>query len=828
MRVVSAHLPDRATPFPRSMIGAAVAVCLAAAAAFGADKPAPSAPAPSAAIPVAEVAARSAEVQSLLPTLALPLTPDPELQRVIEQVPDFDRQIQVEMGELESTLEQQPALGTLAAQRQAWADRRFKISRALSLLTQWVTNLDTSLEQLQQLQATWRDTENAAKAAKAPAAILQLITTVRTGITHTHGPFDDQRKIALTLQGQVAQQVAQCDTALQMLQQAQQQAVGGTLARESAPIWSNALWTSSAGNFASALRETSARRSQMFRQYVRGTLSNLQFPLSILALFVLLSGARRLSRWRGPSASDVVAAERVLQYPGAATCVVALVYASMPGTPVTAPPAFRQLFVVLGLLPALRLVRDRLDGRWLRLVYLGIAVFAVDAFRQAYVGIAGLEQAVLLFELLSALFLLWSACDMGALGVAVPQPAPKPRFRGWATVVLVAVAVGLIGAAFGYMRLARLIASAILGSGAWALTLYAGARVMLGLFAVSLDCIPLNRLRMVQRHRGLLLRRARLTIAWISVAAWALRSLDYVGLYQPVSAVVLNIVTAKVERGALSISVGDVLLFGATLAVAYALSRFVRFALEEDIYPRMPISRGVSYAFSTLLNYLIIALGFLAAVGALGVDLTKITIIAGALGVGIGLGLQGVVTNLVSGLILLFEQSIQVGDSVEVDGVSGQVSRIGIRSSIVRTWQGAEVVVPNSLLVTQKLTNWTLSDRLRRIDMPVNINYGTPPEQVIPLLKAVAVAHPRVLADPAPDAVFLGFGESGVNYELRAWTDRDSMLLQTRNELASAVYQAVHTAGMAFPFPQREIRVVNDGRPESASVPDRPPAGKTS
>jgi potassium efflux system protein len=141
---------------------------------------------------------------------------------------------------------------------------------------------------------------------------------------------------------------------------------------------------------------------------------------------------------------------------------------------------------------------------------------------------------------------------------------------------------------------------------------------------------------------------------------------------------------------------GDVIDFALTVWVAYLVSAFIRFALEEDVYPRIHLPRGVSYAVSSLLNYVIVAVGFVLALGALGVDLGKLTILAGAFGVGIGFGLQSVVNNFVSGLILLFERPIHVGDAVEVGDLSGQVRRIGIRASLVRTGQGADMIVRNS------------------------------------------------------------------------------------------------------------------------------------
>jgi potassium efflux system protein len=208
---------------------------------------------------------------------------------------------------------------------------------------------------------------------------------------------------------------------------------------------------------------------------------------------------------------------------------------------------------------------------------------------------------------------------------------------------------------------------------------------------------------------------------------WALRSLDYVGLLQPARSLGETILAAELGRGSITFTVGNVLEFVLTIGLAYLLSVFIRFVLQEDVYPHTRLPRGVSYALSSLLNYMVLALGFLLALGVLGLDLSKVTILAGAFGVGIGFGLQSVVNNFVSGLIVLFERPIHVGDVVEVGTLQGEVSRIGMRASTVRTGQGAEIIVPNAQLVTERVTNWTRSDRRRRIDLRVGVTTAAPP-----------------------------------------------------------------------------------------------------
>ena len=145
--------------------------------------------------------------------------------------------------------------------------------------------------------------------------------------------------------------------------------------------------------------------------------------------------------------------------------------------------------------------------------------------------------------------------------------------------------------------------------------------------------------------------------------------------------------------------------------------------------------------------------------------------------------------------------------------LQGRVRRIGIRASVVRTQQGAEIIVPNAQLITKEVTNWTLSDQLRRADLSVGVNYGAEPKKVIELLENVARANPNVLQNPAPRCLFMSYGDSSINFELRVWTDYTNAQ-QVHSDLTVAIYDAVYAAGMSFPFPQREVRVLGDSDAE--------------
>jgi small-conductance mechanosensitive channel len=168
-----------------------------------------------------------------------------------------------------------------------------------------------------------------------------------------------------------------------------------------------------------------------------------------------------------------------------------------------------------------------------------------------------------------------------------------------------------------------------------------------------------------------------------------------------------------------------------------------------------------------------------------------------------------VVNNFVSGVILLFERPIRIGDRVQLDDLLGVVTHIGIRASNVRSFDGSDVVVPNGDFISSRLINWTLSDKKRRIIVPVGVAYGTDPEQVLEILEGVARSHPDVLVEPAPELLFRGFGDSSLDFELRAWTESARGWLPVQSDLSVGINRALAEAGIQIPFPQRDLHVRN-------------------
>jgi small-conductance mechanosensitive channel len=261
------------------------------------------------------------------------------------------------------------------------------------------------------------------------------------------------------------------------------------------------------------------------------------------------------------------------------------------------------------------------------------------------------------------------------------------------------------------------------------------------------------------------------------------------------------------EAGHISVTLGSILLFFFSIYVAFWVARTVRVLLRDEILPKMELPRGVGNSVSSLSYYGLVLIGLMVALAAAGFETSQFAIIFGALGVGIGFGLQNVVNNFVSGLILMFERPIQPGDVVEVSGTSGKVREIGMRATTLTTFEGADVVVPNGTLLSEKLINWTLSDMNRRIDVEVGVAYGSDPRRVLELLREVALSTPGISPQPEPAIVFKGLGASSLDFGVRAWTNDFGDWVTIRTEMTARVYEALSREKIAIPFPQQDLHL---------------------
>jgi len=289
-------------------------------------------------------------------------------------------------------------------------------------------------------------------------------------------------------------------------------------------------------------------------------------------------------------------------------------------------------------------------------------------------------------------------------------------------------------------------------------------------------------------------------------AAWAVAALDILGLLKPM---VDALDALAVPIGEQSLSALDVfkglIALGLLLVGASVLARF----LQNRIMNMERLNPSLQVLFSKLVTFLLMIVAVLMALTIIGIDLTALLVFSSALGVGIGLGLQGAAANIISGIMLLLDKSIKPGDTITIDDTFGWVTQMGGRFVGLRTRDGIEHLIPNEVFIREGVQNWSYSSNAVRLKIPVGISYNSDPRKAIDLCLEAANEVERVVADPEPRCLVKGFGDSSVDLEIRIWiTDPHEGVSNVKSEVLLGVWDRFHEHGIAIPFPQRDLHVV--------------------
>ncbi len=312
-------------------------------------------------------------------------------------------------------------------------------------------------------------------------------------------------------------------------------------------------------------------------------------------------------------------------------------------------------------------------------------------------------------------------------------------------------------------------------------------------------------LRILKKNSTILARQCMPALSLFFVVLFFLISLVNWQIYPTIYDAASNLGNVKFSLGGFDITPGYVLTVLLVVYGSLILSRMLQALLLQEVLPHYGAEIGVQLSVTRLVHYAVLVVGFLVLLRVLGVQLNKLAILGGALGVGIGFGLQAIVNNFASGLILLFERPLKVGDMIQIGNDMGEVKKLGLRATVVRTFDNADIVIPNSDLITGQVTNWTLADRHIRVKVPVGVAYGTDIAKVLEILQSCAENNPMVLNQPKARALFLAFGDSSLDFELRVWIAEFSDRRVVLSELNQDIESEFSSAGVEIPFPQSDI-----------------------
>lgn len=260
--------------------------------------------------------------------------------------------------------------------------------------------------------------------------------------------------------------------------------------------------------------------------------------------------------------------------------------------------------------------------------------------------------------------------------------------------------------------------------------------------------------------------------------------------------------------GESNLTVGLVLTLTISFIALFVISEWVRRFLVRQILKKTQIAKGTKESIGTMVKYLIIIGGFISILQTNGIDLSAFGVLAGAIGVGIGFGLQNITNNFISGLIILFEQPIKVGDRIEVGDVAGDVIQINARATTVVTNDNISIIVPNSQFIDSQVINWSHNDHRIRFNFPVGVAYKEDPAKIKAILIDVAKANPGILPIPEPDVLFDSYGDNSLNFNLRVWTSEYVNKPQVlKSQLYYAIFQRFTEEKIEIPFPQRDLHL---------------------
>ena len=697
--------------------------------------------------------------------------------------------------------------GTLAdgqgdlAQRMAVFDRMTRL-RALDdriaaearQVALWADRLDADLDHIarrEQEAAGWLST---AQARQAPALLIERLQALPA----RHAALAQQLRASRDQALQLLERIASLRSRL-AAQLAALEARGAVLEERmrdahAAPLWRTALDSAGDALGAAGFVRTELAAVWAYLQREAALLAVTALATVVLGLLAIRSARHRLSdEVEDPTLRRTRA---LFDRPWAAALALALFALLLTGP--RAPLLFYNAVWALLVLPTALLLR-RVLGSAARLSLVTIAVvFASLAALDPLLGplpMAGRGLHIATYLAVAAALgvdLRHGRLLMGDL----LRPALSRRLT---QALIVALVLAALASAAGSIGLARTLGHGALGALGFWLVLVVLGHLLYGLGVAVLDAPWAQHIRIVATRGADVRRGLRRALKGAVAFGWLLGMLMLLGLASDLVAWLQALLDADLTVGDATLAIANIVTGVAVLAGTWLGVRLVRLLLEVEILPRLIRRRGVAFALSAVVRYGLVTAGVLLALAAMGIDMTKVTVLAGALGVGIGFGLQSVVNNFFSGLILLVERPVTAGDVVQVDGVQGVVASIGVRSTTVRTPDGAEVIVPNADLISKVVSNWTLSDNRCRIEVEINVPSSVNPNDAIRLLEVAAGEVDGVSERPAPRAWLAGLRDGQRSYRLHAWIADYEAQTAMQSALRLGIAHRFGQEGVALP-----------------------------
>jgi len=700
-----------------------------------------------------------------------------------------------------------------------------------SRLTNGVEELNKLKSELAEQKIKWEKTRDLEREEKLPDQFAERLSTNLKEVNGLNKELVARNNYLLTKGDQLTGALIYLDEVLNAILKTEESRRSNIFMIGSPPLWQVFSIEQDTLSRTKRVQNIIKARSSDYRNFRENFKVNMYIHAGIflLLLFFSFSLKREVSSWSDEKKDLAVSYSfQVISKPFWSSLLVTLLITGLVYN--DAPKDVLDLYFALIVFPVLTIVPGLIPSIDKKYFYFVGGVFVIAQIQDYFSEIVILDRLLLSFIDLVTIILLVSVLKESKKIRSVDSGIKWGFVFTIMRLCVLLLTISIVSNLVGNVMLSKLLSDGCLPMIYGGIIIYASSLILRGLFALLIQLEGLSKLNMIENYSDEVKKHIFRSIRFLAGVYWTYITLTGFEIYQPIYDWVAEFLTQERIVGSVSLSVGSILAFFITLWLSLTISKLIRFILQDEILTHFEMPRGVPGAISMLVRLVLITLGFVLAFGAAGIELSNITLIFGALGVGIGFGLQNIFNNLISGLILAFERPIQVGDIIQIATLNlmGEVKEIGIRASIVRTFDGAEVVVPNGNLISNEMINWTLSDHRRRQEIIVGAAYGTDTNKVLEILKEVVPAQENVLKNPAPLIIFLGFGESSLDFRVLFWTHFDNGL-GTRSAVGIAIDEAFKKNGIEIPFPQRDLhlRSVSDTVDLSTTKKTTSPASRS-
>ena len=696
-----------------------------------------------------------------------------------------------------------PATILLDTERE-WLRVEVRLDAWLQTLTSRVDDLGTLVGNVDNERTLWeqtRDDPDIELPAELQKTLGETVDSIVTIEKHLRGARD----AVLTLQARIAEQKAEADGMIADLRQETAERRDELFSVDSLPLWQAFSGTQESTDLAGQWATIWNNAYSAIPDYLLEIRTKLLWMLGIFALlltFIITLG--RKARVASIQDNALQSTATLLRRPVAASLLIYLPFLIVIDS--RAPALWNSMLGIVLTAAAMRVMPQLLQSskrNWV--IPIGVMFLVWQVVRVAPIAGPIHRLMLLVLAVIAVLTCLLSTREEHTK--AAEKPTAWLRTIGFSGRLFAALLViGVVANVVGSVGLATFVTDGIMYAFFGFIFLFLAVQVLQGVVRITLMTDAANRISIIRSRSNNIQSVLFRLIQSIAMISWVYVVLTGFLIIDPVVTFIEDGLVSEISVGELSLSPKDVLFFVLVIWLSLKLSQFICFVLEAVALPRMHLPRGAPAAILTLTHYAVMVVGVLFALSAAGFDMGRVTIIFGALGVGVGFGLQNVVNNFLSGLILLFERPIKIGDVIEINNDLAVVKHIALRSSTVRTYDGAMLIVPNANLISAVVINWTYGTDKQRVEIPVGVAYGTDPSTVIELLIAIAKKHSDVSDTPEPKAIFLGFGDSSLDFELRVWVPV-STRMTIISDLLVAITAALAEAGIEIPFPQRDLHV---------------------